>query len=148
MFNSCFQGPCVLLEFFETSRIIFLFFFVWILQTVFPLKPMFSKGPSVFVLLFVIMGIYFAPARGSSASVGDHIMTSKVYIKVEHVGTCFFFVWNLQTVFPLKPIVSEGPFLYFFCNDGPLSFRPHVVALLGRDQPKLYKSWTSHDLTS
>ena len=32
-------------------------------------------------------GEFSAPTRGCSASVGDHIMTSKVYIKVEHVGT-------------------------------------------------------------
>ena len=48
---------------------------------------MFSKGPSIFVILFVIMGIYFAPARGSPASVNDYIMTSQDYIKVEHVRT-------------------------------------------------------------
>ena len=51
---------------------------------------MFSKGTSVFVHLLVCMGIYFAPARGSSVSVGDHIMTSKDYIKVEHVRTWLF----------------------------------------------------------
>ena len=47
---------------------------------------MFSEGPPYFVLLFVIMG-FFAPARGSPASVSDHVMTSQDYIKVEHVGT-------------------------------------------------------------
>ena len=57
MLNWCFQGPCVRLGFFERSRIMFLFFFCLKSQTVFPLKHMFSKGPSIFVLLFVIMEI-------------------------------------------------------------------------------------------
>ena len=35
-----------------------------------------SKGPSFFVLLFLIMGLYFAPVRGSPTSVSDHVTTS------------------------------------------------------------------------
>ena len=44
----------------------------------------------------------------------------------------FFFVCNLQTVFTLKPIFSEGPsfFVIFVCNYGALNLRLHVVALL------------------
>ena len=49
----------------------FLIFFSSEIFKISPLKPMFLKGPSIFVPLFVIMGIYFALARGSSASVGD-----------------------------------------------------------------------------
>ena len=43
----------------------------------------------------------------------------------------FFFVWNLQTVFPLKPMFSGGPSLFVFlvCNDGALNLRLHVAAL-------------------
>ena len=48
---------------------------------------MFSKGPSFFVLLFVNMGLYFAPARASLASVSDLVMTSQDYIKVERDRT-------------------------------------------------------------
>ena len=33
------------------------------LQTVFPLKPTFSKGPSFFVLLFVIMGLWICACK-------------------------------------------------------------------------------------
>ena len=60
-FNSyCLQGPCSIdacrvLEFLwvfsERSRLLFLFFFVWNLQTVFKLKPMFSENPSLFIFL-------------------------------------------------------------------------------------------------
>ena len=43
----------------------------------------------------------------------------------------FFFVWKLQTVFPLKPMFSRGPsfFVHFVCNDGALNLRLHMVAL-------------------
>ena len=54
------------------------------LQTVFCLKPMFLKGPSFFVILFV-WGFEFAPACGSPASVSDHVMTSQNHKKVKHV---------------------------------------------------------------
>ena len=146
---------------------------------------MFSRGPSNFVVLFVILAIYFAPARGSSTNVGDHIKTSKDYKKVEHVrtwlrssslakfqqiwsecffssfvqfnsyysqdhlqllylgavcstgllGLCqkwFFFVWNLQTFLPLKPMFWGNPsfFLTFvYINRGVLILHLHVVAL-------------------
>ena len=65
----------------------FLFFFRLKSSNFFPFKPMFSKGPSFFVFLFVIMGLFFAPARGSPASVSDHVKTSQEYINVEHVRT-------------------------------------------------------------
>ena len=44
----------------------------------------------------------------------------------------FFFVWNLQTVFTLKAIFSEGLsfFVIFVCNYDALTLRLHVVALL------------------
>ena len=74
---------------FWSRLIVFLIFFVWYLQTVFTLKPIFSKDSSFFVLLFVIMGIDFAPARGSSASVSHHVMASQDYIKVNTSGLDF-----------------------------------------------------------
>ena len=51
---------------------------------------------------------------------------------VELCAFYFFFVWNVQTVFTLKPIFSEGPsfFVIFVCNYGALSLQLHVVALL------------------
>ena len=44
----------------------------------------------------------------------------------------FVFVWNLQTVFTLKPIFSESHsfFVSFVCNYGALTLRLHLVALL------------------
>ena len=63
-------------------------FFVSNLQTVFPLKPVISEGPSFFVLFVCNDGdLNFSPARGSPASASDHVMTSQDYIKVEHVRT-------------------------------------------------------------
>ena len=170
LFLTVFKGHVQLLFFrgrvfhgvFWSRLKVFRIFFVWNLQTVFPLKPMFSKDSSFFVLLFVIMGIDFAPARGTPASVSDHVRTSQDYIKVNMSGLDFlalvlqnfnsfdlnvffqvlfslfltvfkghvqllffrgrvfhgvfwsrlkvfriFFVWNLQTVFPLKPMFSK-----------------------------------------
>ena len=51
-------------------------------------KPMFSVGPSVFVL-FVCNdgGFEFAPASNSPASVSDHGATNKDFTKVEHLQT-------------------------------------------------------------
>ena len=48
---------------------------------------MFSKGSSFSVLLKVIMGLYFAPARGIPLSGSEQVMTSQEYIKVEHTRT-------------------------------------------------------------
>ena len=39
----------------------------------------------VFCTFFIMMGFELATARGGSASVSDHVMTSKDYIKVEQV---------------------------------------------------------------
>ena len=114
----------------------------------------------------------FLPAIGSPASVGDHVMTGKVYIKlnmsgldflllvlqssnsfdmnaffqvlisllfpgykghiqllclgavcstgcfwkVENFASVLFFVWNLQNVFPLKPMFSKGPSFFYSCS--------------------------------
>ena len=44
--------------FWKNENIVFVLIFVWNLQTSFPFKPMFSKGPSFFVLFFVIMGLW------------------------------------------------------------------------------------------
>ena len=137
------------------------FFFVWNLQTVFPLKPMFSEGPSIFVPFFVMMGLWVFAFMWYPCCV----TTSQDYIKVEHIRTwlfssslakfqqfsyerllssfslcnsyciqgwysidgirvlvshwgfrnfgiivfVLFFVWNLQIVFPSKPMFSECP---------------------------------------
>ena len=71
---------------------------------------MFSKGPSFFVLLFVNLGLYFAPARGSPASVSDHVMTSQEYKKIEHVRT-----WLLtSSVAKFEQFWSEGFFQFLF----------------------------------
>ena len=40
---------------------------------------MFSKGPSFFVILFVIIKFEFSPAPGEPASARDHVMTSQHY---------------------------------------------------------------------
>ena len=48
----------------------------------------------------------------------------------EYYSCSLFFVWNLQTVFPLKPMFSKcSSFFGQFCNDGALNLHLHVVAL-------------------
>ena len=51
--------------------------------------------------------------------------------KVENNVFVLLVVLNLQTVFPLKPIFSNGPsfFVLFGCKHGALHLRLHVVAL-------------------
>ena len=51
--------------------------------------------------------------------------------KVENTVSVLFIVWSLQTVFPLKPMISECPsfFVLFVCNDEALNLRLHVVFL-------------------
>ena len=71
----------------KVENFVFVLFSVWNLQTVLPLKPMFSKGPLFFVVLFVIMGLYFVPACDRPASVSDDVMTSQEYLKVEQDRT-------------------------------------------------------------
>ena len=53
----------------------------------------------------------------------------------------FVFVWNLQTVFTLQAIFSEGPsfFVIFVCNYGALTSHLHVVVLLA----SVTMSWPS-----
>ena len=69
------------------------------------------------------------------------LCASGFFRKVENNISVLFIVLNLQTVFPLKPMFSEGPSIFvLFCNDGALSFRLHVVALLRHEQPRLHKS--------
>ena len=49
---------------------------------------MFLEGPSFFVIFFLQWwSSGSAPARGRPDSVNDQVMTSKDYIKVEHVRT-------------------------------------------------------------
>ena len=93
-----------------SSRLkVFLIFFVWNLQTVLPLKPFFFERLFIFVLLFVIMGLCFAPARGGSASVTEQVKTSQFYIKVEHVRT-----WLLSPSLA-KFLQFESEFFFQVC---------------------------------
>ena len=75
--------------FFEKSRIMFLFFFFHLKSSnCFPVKTQVFGRSFVFSTFCLWWwGFEFAPARGSSVSVGDHVMTSQDYIKVEHVRT-------------------------------------------------------------
>ena len=58
--------------------------------------------------------------------------STRCFWKVEKFVSVLSFVWNLQTVFPLKSMFSGGPsfFVHFVFNDGALNLRLHVVALL------------------
>ena len=49
---------------------------------------------------------------------------------MNYVSVLFFF-WNLQTVFLIKPLFSEGPsfFVLLVCNDASLNFRLQDVTL-------------------
>ena len=106
----------------------FLFFFCLKSSNCFPIKTHVSERSFSFCKfnlsrcnrgMFVIAGIYFAPARGSSTSVGDLIITSKDFIKVEHVRTWLFNssfakfqqFWSerfFQVLFSLVLTVYEG----------------------------------------
>ena len=74
------------------------------------------------LLYFLFVNFQFRPARGSPASVKDHVMTSQIYIKVEHVMT-----WLLSSgVAKFQQFWSEGffsSFVYFnsYCLRGPCS---------------------------
>ena len=74
-------------------------------------------------------GFELAPARGSTASVGDYVMTSQDYIKVEHVRTSL----PNSSFAKFQPFLSEC-FFHFFCQylsawlPGPYS----IVAIRGR----------------
>ena len=58
-----------------------------------------------------MMGFEFAPARGSPVSVIDHVMTSKHYKKIEHVGT-----WLLISSFAkFRQIQSDSFFQFLSC---------------------------------
>ena len=62
---------------------VFVLFFSSEIQTVFPLKPMFSEGPSIFVPFFVMMGLWVFAFVWYPCCV----TTSQDYIKVEHIRT-------------------------------------------------------------
>ena len=187
MFNWHFQSPCVPLVFWEMENNVLVLFFVWNLQTVFSLKPMFSECP-LFFLLFVcndgalnlhlhvvalpvsvtmswptkstyklnMSGLDFlALVLQSSKSFDMNAFSSfflfyfllftksffnwrfqspcvpLVFWEMENNVLVLFFVWNLQTVFSLKPMFSECPlfFLLFVCNDGALNLHLQVLAL-------------------
>ena len=77
------MGLGVPLGFFEKSRK--LFFFRLKCSNGFPVETPVPGRSFIFCTLFVSMGLYFAPARGSPVSVSEHVMASQVYIKVEHI---------------------------------------------------------------
>ena len=84
---------------------------------------------SFFQILFSLLltfneGLLQLTQSGSLYSTG-------LFLKGLENVSVLFFVWNLQTVFPLKPMFSGGPsfFVHFICNDGALNLRLHVVDL-------------------
>ena len=81
------SGSLYSIGFFERSRIMFLFFFSSEIFRHFSVKFHIFESFFIIVHLFVVMGLYFVPARGCPASVSDHVTTSKDYIKVDHVRT-------------------------------------------------------------
>ena len=58
----------------------------------------------------------------------NEIIALKILDRLE---VFLFFVWILETVFPLIPMFSEGPsfFVSFVCNDGALNLRLRKLAL-------------------
>ena len=75
----------------------------------FPARTHVFERSFFFVLLFVNMWLYFAPARGSPASVSDHVMTSQDYIEVEHVRA-----WLLSSSFAkFQQFLPECFFRFF-----------------------------------
>ena len=61
----------------------------------------------------------------------DYLVFHWVFLKVVNNVSVLIFFWNLQTVFLIKPLFSEGPsfFELSVCNKASLNFRLHVVTL-------------------
>ena len=129
LFNWRVQGPCIPLSFLERPRIMFLFFFS---SEVFKLfsrwNPYFRTVLHFLLILFVIMGLFFAPAHGRPANLSDHVMTSQNYIEVEHVRT-----WLLSSsLAKFQQFWSECFFSSFvlftsYCLLGPCSMNAFRV---------------------
>ena len=129
LFNWRVQGPCIPLSFFwKAENNVSVLFFVWSLQTVFRWNPYFRKVLHFLLILFVIMGLYFAPAHGRPANLSDHVMTSQDYIEVEHVRT-----WLLSSsLAKFQQFWSECFFSSFvlftsYCLLGPCSINAFRV---------------------
>ena len=68
-----------------------------------PLKLIFSEGPYFLYVLFVIMGLWNWPARGSPVIVIGHVMTRRVYKKMNRSRHDFLaFVLQSSNRFILK----------------------------------------------
>ena len=75
------------------------------------------------LILAVYRGAVQLMALGSWCPTG-------IFWKVENIVSVLFFVWNLQTVFPLKPMFSRHPFFCTFCSySWGFILRLHVLAL-------------------
>ena len=94
----CLRGPwsidtcgvlCFPLGFFwKVKNIVSVLFTVWNLQTGFPLKPMFSEGPSFFVLFVCNEREMKMRLKVEALPTSWYrVMTSQDYIKVEHIRT-------------------------------------------------------------
>ena len=78
--------------FLKVENFVFVLFSVSNLQNVFPLKHIFSKGPSFCTFVCSHGALNFASR--SPESVIDHVLTSQDYIKDQHVRT-----WLLSSSF-------------------------------------------------
>ena len=96
-----FKGRVFYCVFLKAREFRFCFFFFWNLQTVFPFKPMFSKGPSYLVLLFVSTFV---------------IMLKKSSYNLDHI--CQFCLWTLTKDYSMSAIVGN------MRKNGPKTFLP------------------------
>ena len=86
IFICCIKGPCLSRSCLVWARNVF--FFRLKSLNCFPVKTHVFGKPFVFCTFCLkSWGFEFAPARGSPASVSDHVMTRQDYIKVEQVRT-------------------------------------------------------------
>ena len=110
LFNWRAQSRCIPLGVFEWSRIMFLFFFFRLKSSNgFHVETHIFGRSFIFCLCLLLWGFEFAPARGSPASVIDHVNTSQDYIKFEHVRT-----WLLSSSFAkLQQFWSDCCFFKF-----------------------------------
>ena len=97
-FNLFLPAYMVHVQFLPWSLVFLLFFspcedrnfgFFWseIFKRLFDETHVFGRSFNFCYFCLLLWGIDFAPARGSPASVSDHVMTSQDYIKVEKVRT-------------------------------------------------------------
>ena len=102
-----------------------LFFFRLKSSNCFPVKT------HVLVMSFIYctlclrwLGFEFAPARSSPASVSAHVVTSQVYIKVEHVRT-----WLLSSSRAKLQQFQPECFFHFFCSLSLPGFKVRRILL-------------------